>query len=171
MRSISRIGFMGARVYTTSLSPNAMLMSHDAGVRKALLIACLLAALAAATGCDRTAPPEIVREPTGRSVMLFGMDGLDWRVATPLLEAGEMPNLARLIERGASGKLETILPTHSPIIWTSVVTGREMQDHGILSFWRRVPRETPDATDAEERAIEQLRALGYVDGGGHQMML
>lgn len=70
----------------------------------------------------------------GHPVVLIGVDGLEWSVLRPLLRAGRLPNLARLVEGGASGYLSTIKPSFSPSIWTSVATGRRPEDHGIVHF-------------------------------------
>ena len=48
-----------------------------------------------------------------------------------------MPTIAGLIERGAPGLLETTRPTFSPIIWTSIATGKGAAQHGIRGFVRR----------------------------------
>ena len=55
-----------------------------------------------------------------RRVLLIGWDAADWKVARPLMERGEMPNLARLVAGGASGNLATIYPPLSPMLWTSI---------------------------------------------------
>ena len=43
--------------------------------------------------------------------------------------------VARIIEQGASGELKTVLPTLSPLIWTSIITGRPPAEHGIVDFF------------------------------------
>jgi predicted AlkP superfamily pyrophosphatase or phosphodiesterase len=68
------------------------------------------------------------------SIVLVGMDGLEWNVMRPLLREGRLPNFAKLIERGVAGKLETLEPTVSPTIWTTVATGTDREAHGILGF-------------------------------------
>ena len=74
--------------------------------------------------------PERDRHPT----FLIGVDGLEWSVLLPLLNRGELPNLERLISSGVYGKLETFEPTESPIIWTSIATGKGLRQHGIEGF-------------------------------------
>jgi hypothetical protein len=49
---------------------------------------------------------------------------------------GELPNFARIERDGCCGPLRTISPTDSPIIWTSIATGRHYRDHGIDGFHR-----------------------------------
>jgi len=58
-----------------------------------------------------------------RKLVLVGWDGADWRLINPLLDRGEMPNLARLVSGGVMGNLATLQPMLSPMIWTSIATG------------------------------------------------
>lgn len=80
---------------------------------------------------------------TGAKLLLVGLDGADWAIVDPLLEQGKMPNLARLIAGGARGKLGTITPTLSPVVWTSIATGVEPNRHGILDFLVPAPDGSP----------------------------
>ncbi len=69
-----------------------------------------------------------------RRVWLIGWDGADWNYLRPLLKKGRMPNLQRLIRNGTSGPVRTIRPVLSPLIWTTIATGRKPLVHGILDF-------------------------------------
>lgn len=69
-----------------------------------------------------------------RKILLIGWDGADWRIIHPLLDRGEMPNLERLIKGGVMGNLATLQPMLSPMVWTSVATGKMPDRHGILGF-------------------------------------
>ena len=53
-----------------------------------------------------------------RKILLIGWDAADWKVAMPLIDAGKMPNLAKLIEEGICGNIATLQPVLSPILWT-----------------------------------------------------
>ncbi|HUA20261.1 MAG TPA: alkaline phosphatase family protein [Bryobacteraceae bacterium] len=67
-------------------------------------------------------------------VVLIGWDAADWNLLNPLIDAGLMPNLRGLIERGAMGKMATMQPPLSPLLWTTAVTGMKPDRHGILGF-------------------------------------
>lgn len=69
-----------------------------------------------------------------RKVLLIGWDAADWKVIHPLLDGGEMPNLQGLIERGVIGNLATLRPVLSPMLWTSIATGKRAWKHGIHGF-------------------------------------
>lgn len=72
-------------------------------------------------------------------VLLIGWDGADWQMIRPLLAAGQMPNLDSLIRRGVSGNLATIQPVLSPMLWTSIATGKRADKHGICGFLEPKP--------------------------------
>lgn len=67
-------------------------------------------------------------------VLLLGLDGMTFNVLNPAFEAGHMPNLERLLERGASGVLTSTIPPYTPPGWTSIFTGVNPGKHGIFGF-------------------------------------
>jgi predicted AlkP superfamily phosphohydrolase/phosphomutase len=71
----------------------------------------------------------------------MAVDGLEWDLVLPMVEAGELPELRQLMERGRFGLLSTSRPTFSPIIWTSIATGKPREDHGILGFSKKLEGE------------------------------
>jgi len=75
----------------------------------------------------------LAREPVGR-VLLVGWDGADWETALPLIAAGRLPHLARIVREGASGNLRSYDPMFSPLLWTTVATGKAPTEHGIADF-------------------------------------
>jgi predicted AlkP superfamily phosphohydrolase/phosphomutase len=81
----------------------------------------------------------ITRDSTEPPIILIGVDGLEWNMILPLLKKEQLPNISRLMEKGYFGELETLRPTLSPVIWTSVATGKIREKHGIRGFVRRLP--------------------------------
>ncbi len=69
-----------------------------------------------------------------KRLLIVGWDAADWQIIDPLLAAGEMPNLKRLIDAGIRSDLATLEPKLSPLLWTSIATGRTPDLHGILNF-------------------------------------
>ena len=70
----------------------------------------------------------------GKKVLLVGWDAADWEMIDPLLKTGQMPALARLIKGGVRGNLATLQPVLSPMLWTSIATGKRADKHGICGF-------------------------------------
>lgn len=73
-------------------------------------------------------------------ILLIGWDAADWKVARPLMDAGKMPALKRLTEEGSWGNLATIRPILSPMLWTSIATGKRAWKHGIHGFSEPCPK-------------------------------
>lgn len=78
--------------------------------------------------------------PTNSSrVLLIGWDAADWQVIHPLVDNGLMPTLQRLIEGGVIGNLASLSPMLSPILWTSIATGKRAYAHGVRGFIEPLP--------------------------------
>lgn len=69
-----------------------------------------------------------------RKVIFIGVDGGDWEFIRPMIEDGALPNFKKIVEQGSTGPLKSIEPLLSPLIWTSIATGKLPEDHGILNF-------------------------------------
>ncbi|HEV2446440.1 MAG TPA: alkaline phosphatase family protein, partial [Candidatus Sulfopaludibacter sp.] len=74
-----------------------------------------------------------------RKVLLIGWDAADWKVIHPLMDAGEMPNVQRLVESGSMAQIATLHPPLSPMLWTSIATGKRPFQHGIHGFSEPTP--------------------------------
>jgi Flp pilus assembly protein TadD/arylsulfatase A-like enzyme len=83
---------------------------------------------------DLAAGRAAVPIPKDVKVLLVGLDGADWKIADPLMAAGRMPNLKKLVDGGVRADLLSITPMLSPVIWTSIATGVEPARHGVLDF-------------------------------------
>lgn len=80
------------------------------------------------------------REPVGPRVLFLGIDGATWKVIGPMMERGELPAFRRLVEEGSyRPDFETLPITLSPVIWTTIATGRAPEDHGVTSFTSQLP--------------------------------
>ncbi len=75
-----------------------------------------------------------------KKVLLIGWDGADWKVINALIEKGEMPVLARFLEEGVMADIMTLEPSLSPMLWTSIATGKRADKHGIMGFTEVDPR-------------------------------
>jgi Flp pilus assembly protein TadD len=69
-----------------------------------------------------------------RRIIFIGVDGGDWEIILPWMEKGYLPNFKRIVDEGAAGPMRTIEPILSPLIWTTMATGKLPEEHGILSF-------------------------------------
>ncbi len=69
-----------------------------------------------------------------RKLLLVGWDSADWKVMHPLMDAGKLPVVEHLVNRGTSGNLTTLEPQLSPMLWTSIATGKMAYHHGVAGF-------------------------------------
>jgi tetratricopeptide (TPR) repeat protein len=101
-----------------------------------------VAALAVLLGCSagrEEARPSASTGPGGRRVLLVGLDAADWAMADPLVAAGRLPTFARLRAAGRTATLVSTPPLLSPIIWTTIATGRPADEHGVVDFMVDLP--------------------------------
>ena len=97
-------------------------------VPAALALGLLLIALA--SGC--------AEKPSRPRVLLVGLDGASPRIVREMFQAGQLPHLAGLADRGLFVPLRSSIPLHSPRIWASIATGKTPEKHGIDAFVTRV---------------------------------
>ena len=74
-----------------------------------------------------------------RKVIVLGFDGTDARLCTRMMDAGELPNLAKLRAAGGYSALGTSIPPQSPVAWATFITGCNPGVHGIFDFIHRDP--------------------------------
>ncbi len=77
-----------------------------------------------------------------RKILLICWPSADWNLLIPLLDAGKLPHLGSLVERGTIGKITSVQPHAMPIVWTSVATGRYPHAHGVLGTIEPMPDGT-----------------------------
>jgi tetratricopeptide (TPR) repeat protein len=97
--------------------------------------------------------------------VVIGWDGADWDYLRPRIEAGALPELRALLRESRTGSLRTIHPPLSPIVWTTMMTGRDPLDHGILDFTRFHPvSRAREPITSDERRAPALWSLASAAG-------
>lgn len=91
-----------------------------------IALAVAFSGLLLVAGCQKSAQP-------GR-VIILGLDGMDPATVDLLMGEGTMPNFAKLRTEGAYGRLISSKPLLSPIIWTTIATGKTPDQHRIGHF-------------------------------------
>ncbi|GAB3688373.1 alkaline phosphatase family protein [Salinarchaeum chitinilyticum] len=87
---------------------------------------------ATATTAGSAGPDE---STSATRAFVLGLDGVPWDLLSDWAEAGELPNVARLLEEGAAGPMESTTPATTPLAWPSIATGVGPDKHGIYG-WR-----------------------------------
>jgi predicted AlkP superfamily phosphohydrolase/phosphomutase len=103
-------------------------------------------------------------------VVILGIDGADWQLIDPLIRKGRLPLFKKLKEQSAWGYLHTSTPAKSPIIWTSIATGKTQAKHGIDDFrpkhkdknGKRLPYLSTDIREATLWDILDTKSLRSV---------
>lgn len=67
--------------------------------------------------------------------VVFGVDGLAFRVIDPMIQAGYLPNFQALARDGVRSVLESNYPPCTPPAWMTIVTGQKPAKHGVYDFW------------------------------------
>ena len=100
-----------------------------------MLLAGVLALVVALGGCASSPSADA----PGKRVLVLGFDGLDPKLLRSFMDAGDLPNFAKLASRGSFGPLRTTMPPQSPVAWSTFITGRDPGGHGIYDFIHRDP--------------------------------
>jgi predicted AlkP superfamily phosphohydrolase/phosphomutase/tetratricopeptide (TPR) repeat protein len=108
---------------------------------------------------DLRAERPVAPVPRDTKVLVVGLDGADWRIVDPLMAAGRMPNLARLVHDGVRSNLLSITPMLSPVIWTSIATGVEPSRHGIMDFLAPTAAGVSEPVTSNARRVPALWEL------------
>jgi hypothetical protein len=81
-------------------------------------------------------------------VRLFAIDGASLGFIRQRVAAGRLPNLARILDRGATMDLATLRPTQAEPVWAAAATGKLPQNNGIRSRGQyRVSGDDVDPVD------------------------
>lgn len=72
-------------------------------------------------------------------VLVVGLDSAPLSLLNPWIQAGELPNLGRLMREGATGVLNSTFPPLSPAAWSSFATGMNPGKHGVFDHGYRQP--------------------------------
>jgi tetratricopeptide (TPR) repeat protein len=135
----------GALLFVAGIGATAPLIIRAVVPRK-ILVSLLLGALVTCARKRDAAP----------RVLLIGVDGAEMEIVDRLIAAGKLPTFARLKKEGASGRLRSAEPLLSPIVWTSIATGRAPQDHGVFDFVEVTPSGEAAPITSARRKVAAL---------------
>ncbi len=71
--------------------------------------------------------------------VVVGLDGVPYGLITSLASMGVMPAMAKLIDQGRIAPMASAIPEISSIAWSTVITGKNPGEHGILGFMELAP--------------------------------
>lgn len=107
---------------------------------RGLVALCSAFVFAACDGAPPASPKANESAPSAESapprVVVIGLDAGTWDLLGPYMDRGLLPNLKKLRDEGAHGKLRSTEVSSSPVIWTSIATGKVPEKTGITWFVR-----------------------------------
>ena len=103
------------------------------------------------------------RDPIPNRILVLALDGVDPETVDLLISEGKLPNLARLKREGAYGPLKSERPLLSPVVWTTIATGKTPDRHGIGHFVAVNPR-TGEELPVTSR-LRHVKALWNIFSG------
>lgn len=74
---------------------------------------------------------------TAPALTVVGLDAATFDVVDPLVELGELPAIARLLDGSARGPMRSTTHPLTPLAWTTMTTGVNAGVHGVWDFTER----------------------------------
>ena len=69
-------------------------------------------------------------------LLIIGLDGATFDLIKPWAAEGKLPTLAKLMQDGVTGNLESTLPPVTSPAWPTFMTGKNPGKHGVFDFIR-----------------------------------
>src|SRR5262245_4824129 len=110
-------------------------------------------------------PSENDRAPSvpGASVRLLMFDGASLEVIFSAVAAGRLPNIGRIVDKGAVLHLATLRPTQAEPVWSAIATGRYPMYNGVRSaVVYRAPGGTPIQLLPDYCFAQALVSFGFL---------
>ncbi|MBP7688009.1 MAG: alkaline phosphatase family protein [Thermoflexales bacterium] len=100
-------------------------------------------------------------------LLILGLDGATFDLIKPWAAQGKLPTLAKLMQGGVTGNLESTLPPVTSPAWPTFMTGKNPGKHGVFDFIR--PRagtfDMVNASQIKSKLLwEILSEAGYSVG-------
>jgi len=104
----------------------------------------------------------------GKKIIIIGIDGMDPRLSERMMDAGLLPNFAKLRQQGGYKALGTSIPPQSPVAWSNFINGAGPGSHGIFDFIHRDPKRQCAPFFA---VADTIAGQGYWEIGDHKLQL
>jgi len=108
------------------------------------------------------------RKTEDNKLVVIGWDGATWDLLASWLEAGELPNLAGLMESGSYGAVKSTPLPLSPAAWSTIVTGQNPGKHGVFDWFER-KQNSYDVDYVQTCRIATKTIWQYVNEAGKRM--
>ena len=109
--------------------------------------ASLLALLLLLGACSKSKPSRVI---------VLGLDGMDPQTVDLLMSEGKLPNFAKMRQHGAYAPLVSAEPLLSPVVWTTIATGKGPDQHPIGHFVAVNEKGDPLPVTSRMRKVKPL---------------
>jgi predicted AlkP superfamily phosphohydrolase/phosphomutase len=72
-------------------------------------------------------------------IVIIGLDAAVEHLLLPWVREGKLPNIARCMEEGVQGQMESVIQPLTPPAWTAFMTGKNSGKNGIFNFLQYSP--------------------------------
>lgn len=103
--------------------------------------------------------------------VVIGLDSVTFDLITPWIEAGKLPNIKKLMDKGCSGVLKSTVPPLSPVAWTTFLTGMNPAKHGILDFVEPVSNSKERIIFNNRTRCRQKPIWKYLNNAGYRTVM
>ena len=76
-------------------------------------------------------------DKTSPKLIVLGWDSATWDLLSPWIESEKLPHLARLMQSGSSGPIQSTALPLSPAAWSTIITGQNPAKHGVYDWFAR----------------------------------
>ena len=98
---------------------------------RSLLLAVIIALLFSLVLSSCTPGPKL---PLEERLLVIGLDGGDWEMVASLAQDGRIPIISSLGEKGIRARIISMPRAISPVVWATLSTGKDHDQHGIKGF-------------------------------------
>jgi predicted AlkP superfamily phosphohydrolase/phosphomutase len=105
------------------------------------------------------------QELLSNKMIVVGLDGATYDLMDPLIKAGYLPNVRRIISNGFSATLRSTIPPVTAPAWLSMVTGLSPGNTGVFYFLNRKD-ENFDFIPLDSSEFADRSVWDYMDSAG-----
>jgi predicted AlkP superfamily phosphohydrolase/phosphomutase len=93
--------------------------------------------------------------------IILGLDGANWDLLSPWLEAGDLPNIQSLREHGTTADLESCLPPVTCPNWRCYSTGKNPGKLGVY-WWEKIDTENRTLSTPSSKSFKSANYWDYL---------
>jgi len=100
-------------------------------------------------------------------VVSLGLDGAAWHELDRLMDRGDLPNMAKLVDRGVRAPLRSVDPPVTCPAWRCSTAGKNPGKLGVY-WWLDFDRETGEFTTPDATAFDTADVWDYLSEAGYR---